>query len=1076
MRRLLLLLLLATSARALDVTGFVYRDDAVAGVPVVASVAGAVVARGVTGEDGGFVFRGLPDGVVEISVEGASALVFTSDPMTVELGNAGVSPAGTPASRRPPGAAARDAAGPAGGTPALHSVRGVVTLNGKPLANAPVVVQAISDEAVAPVRVYANAKGEFEANGLAAKRYAVLPDERLRVRAAHTSRMYEEGREPFMVDLTNTKNATANIDLTSAPVIRGRVVDAEGKAVAHARVQLVIAGRPVIDFLHEPFARTTPEGRFAVTLPEWDPDEKANLAVTAPLHSTVRSKTFPAGSTDRTIDVTLPKFESVRVRVTDRAGKPVPNARVGYTPREENENPDLLLMAARRGPRANEQGELALQLAPDTYDFAAEGDGFQSATATKAIVKATNVDVVLERAAMIRGRVHRNGKGVANVNVMISGGTRSRPDSHTATDEKGAFALNGLAPGTYRIQFFLAEELLERTVEVEAPGELDVALPPAGTLRARVVDAATGAPVSEFTYLVLPAEGRSRIARGQRSDDGTFSITVPVGTYRVSAGAAGYATSEAVEVRVIEREPASIELRLGRGLTVSGRVTDEAGTPLAQAEVTVMGREMEAMRSRSSVRVAPGHAWSAEDGTFTITGVDPGEAAMIVRKEGYVPLRKAIVAEDSLNVDVRLARGLSLTGIVTRGGKGVAGAHIAASTAAFGEQYQPTVSRDDGRFTLRGLVAARYTISVNADDAQTEVRNVDPSKEKELVISLDPKPRGIVFGNVAGIPPTLGGKYVRRVVMVQSPDGGVEGTIDEAGNYRIENAPLGEVNVIAYLQAAPDTTRSSVRRTVELLAGQPLRVDLELTGNVTVSGRITHEGRGLAGAHIGFSSNDGTVASAVTREDGAYELALPSPGRYHVYARAEQIADRHFSTVREVRGGDRIDIELREVVLEGTVVDAETRQPIAHAVITLGPALGATYAASEMQTDAQGRFRMASSSSGAQRLTASAPGYAYSVQQVSSTTTHYLFALTKVAALEVRVSDARSGTPLDAHFVVNESEGGGFVPVRHDRSTDGTTYRFSLVPGKYKLIVVVQGYPTRVVDVSAPGTIEIKME
>jgi protocatechuate 3,4-dioxygenase beta subunit len=708
MRRLLLVLLLATSARALEVTGFVYREDAVAGAPVVASVAGNVVARTVTGEDGGFVFRGLPDGVVEISVEETSLLVFSSNVVSI-------------------------------------------------------------------------------------------------------SRMYEEGREPFIVDLTKAPEATTAIELTSAPVIRGRVLDAEGKPVARARVQPVIASRPVLDFLHEPFVRTTPEGRFVLTMPEWDAEEKANLAVTAPLHSTVRSKTFAAGTADRTMDVTLPKFESVRVRVTDRTGKPVPRARVAFTPREENENPDLLMMLARTGPRANDEGELALRLAADTYDFGVQGDGFQYARAAKAVAKATNVDVVLERAAAIRGRVHRNGKGVPNVNVMIAGGASRLPDSHATTDEKGAFALNGLAPGTYRILLFQAEELIERTVEVEAPGELDVALPLAGTIRARVVDAASGAPVSEFAFLVQPVEGRTRIARGQRSEEGTFSVTVPEGTYRVSAGADGYTSSETIEVRVSEREPASVELRLGRGVTITGRVTDEAGTPVAGAEVMVLGREAERMRSRSSVRVAPGHGKSAEDGSFTITGVDRGEAAMTVRKEGYVPFRKAIDADGAMNVDVRLGRGLSLPGIVTRGGKGVAGVQISASTAALGGEYQPAVSGSDGRFVLTGLVAARYSVHANLEGASAEVRNVDPAREKEIVISFDPKPLGVVYGTVAGIPQSLGGKYVRRVVMVQSPDNGVEGTIDDAGNYRIENAPLGSVYVIAHLQSASETARSSVR-------------------------------------------------------------------------------------------------------------------------------------------------------------------------------------------------------------------------------------------------------------------------
>ena len=1066
MRRFLLAVLLATSARALEVTGFVYGEDESPrqGVPVVASVAGAPVARTVTGDDGGFAFRELPDGVVEIDAGGTATFVFSSDPVTVE--------------RRPLRPPEHDGGRSARRSTGQGVIAGVITLDGKPLAHAPMVLQTISEEPVAPVRVFANAKGEFRAAGLAPGRYVVTPDERLapRVRMPHMTRTYAEGQEPFLVDLTNAREGTAKIELVAAPVVRGRVVDAEGKPVAHARVQLVIASRPAIDFMHEPFARTTPEGRFALTLPEWDPDEKVTVAVTAPLHSTVRSKTFAAGSTDRTVEVTLPKFESVRVRVTDRAGKPVPRARVAFTPREENASPDLLIMLARRGARANEAGELALQLAPDTYDFAVEGDGFQTGTATKAIAKPANVDVMLERAAAIRGRVHRSGRGVANVSVMISGGARRRADMHARTDEKGTFELNGLAPGTYRLTLFHAEELIERKVEVEAPGEVEVALPPAGLIRARVVDAGTGAPVREFAFQVLPAEGHGRVARGERSEDGTFSVTVPEGTYRVTAGAAGYTSSETVEVRVSEREPVSVELRLGRGVTIAGRVTDEAGTPVAGADVMVIGRETDRLRGRSSMRVAPGHAKSAEDGSFTITGVDPGEAAVTVRKDGYVPFRKALEAEGAMSVDVRLTRGLSLSGIVMRGGKGVAGAQVSATTSALGGEHQPAVSGDDGRFVLTGLVAARYRINANVEGAHAEVRDVDPAKEQELVISLDPKPRGVVYGTVSGIPPVAGGggKYVRRVVMVQSPDGAGEGPIDEAGNYRIENAPLGMVNVVAHVQAAPGTTRSSVRKHVEVVAGQPLRVDLELAGNVTVSGRVTHEGKALAGAHVGFTSDDGVMASATTREDGGYDVALPSPGRYHVYARAEQIADRHFTTVRDIRGGERVDIDLREQVLEGVVIDGVTRQPVANAIVTLGPALVATYVAAEVPTDAQGRFRIATSSVGAHRLTASAPGYAYRVQPVSSTTTYYLFELSPAAALTVRVVDSRSGTSLDAHLVLHEADG-TFVPIRHDRTPDGATYRFSLPPGKYRLTAIVHGYSTRTVEVTAPGTTTVEM-
>jgi 5-hydroxyisourate hydrolase-like protein (transthyretin family) len=616
---------------------------------------------------------------------------------------------------------------------------------------------------------------------------------------------------------------------------------------------------------------------------------------------------------------------------------------------------------------------------------------------------------------------------------------------------------------------------------VEAPGVVDVELPPAGMLRGRVVEAATGAPVPEFTFSVEPmnpepgARHQGGVHRGEQSPDGTFTVSVPVGAYRVSAGAPGFTAAEAAEVRVSDREPALVELRLGRGVTVTGRVTDESGTPLADADVMVMGPEHGPSRTRRMARVGPGHAKTDADGTFRITGVEPGEAHVHVRMTGYVTFRKTINAEGTTDLDVRLARGLSLRGVVTRNGKPLQGVQVSASTPAIGGEHQPAITDADGRFTLTGLVAARYTVSAYFEEQHASVNNVDPAKQKELTIALDAKPRGVIYGTVSGIP-TNAGKVVRRAVSVESENGSAEGVIDDGGNYRIENAPVGVVYVAADVESAPRGARSILRKQVEIVAGQALRVDFDLGGNIRVSGRVTHEGKPLAGVHVGFASQEQAMINAVTREDGTYEAALPAAGRYAIYARAEQLFDRHYQSVRDVRGGERIDIDLREQVLEGMVVDAVTRQPIANAIVTLTPlGSGMPSALAEVPTDANGRFRITAASAGAHRLVATATGYAQRAIPTNTSATQYAFELTPVADLRVRVVDVSSRAPLDAHLIIEEMDG-SYVPVRARRTSDGTVYVFSLAPGKYRIVAVVQGYQRRVVDVTAPGTVDVVME
>ena len=126
---------------------------------------------------------------------------------------------------------------------------------------------------------------------------------------------------------------------------------------------------------------------------------------------------------------------------------------------------------------------------------------------------------------------------------------------------------------------------------------------------------------------------------------------------------------------------------------------------------------------------------------------------------------------------------------------------------------------------------------------------------------------------------------------------------------------------------------------------------------------------------------------------------------------------------------------------------------------------------SEMPTDASGRFRIVTASSGAYRLVASASGYSHRAIATSNAT-QYSFELTPTAALKVRVVDTSTRTPLDAHLIVTDADG-AYVPVRPQRSEDGETYTYSLAPGQYRLTAVVHGYPSRTVDVTAPGTIEI---
>jgi uncharacterized GH25 family protein len=1082
---LLLALVLALPAAGLDLQGCIYLPDGTIAseARVTAGILDQAPIASATASEGCFTFTNLPDALLSLTVEAEglpakSLLALPGDlPLTIALSApvkviSRFDPAPQPISNLKP---ERD-----GGT-----ISGVVRIETKPLAGAPVLLHPMSnDPAAVPWRVVTDAKGRFEVRGLPLQRYVVTIADGYpsRLRLADAARMYEEGSEPAVADLTRERAKSIEIALVKPPVVAGRIVDADDKPVRGARVQIILAGRPSIDFMHEGFVRTDADGRYAIVAPPFGPTDQA-VAVARPLRSaSTRSKPFFIRNADVRADMKLPKFEPVTVRVLDAEKKPVANARVAFGSAEETGGmPDasylLALPWANDASRTGANGEVTLHLTPGSYDFAADAENFQLRTISdRAIPRATTIDIALEPAFAIRGRVHRNGAGVPNVQIAL--GESHRRDTATITDAQGRFAFEGLARGTYRLNAVKYEELVQQSVDAKAPSDIEIALDPAGTLELRVTDADTRQPVRAFVFsvsavneeLVAMPEQR-KLDREASTDEGIVRLTLPTGVYRVTVHASGYTVAQPSDFRVSDREPAVIDVLLERGRSVSGRVVDETSAPVEGADVFVM--------QRSKGRVGPATARTGADGSFTVSGLQESELSLTIRKEGFVTYRQTLSAEPGLApLDVRLSRGLTLEGVVTRGGKPVAEAQVGATTSALDAMHQPATTDANGRFTLRGLIAARYTVTAYKDEAHAEVRDVDPSKQKELSISLDDRPRGILFGTVTGLP-SNGGKIVRRSVFVSSDENGAESTIDDNGSYRIENAPTGTVYVTAHVESTVGGT-STARRKVVLTAGQPQRVDLDLGGTVRVSGRVLLDGRPVAGARVTFASyeSEGAMASSIARADGAYELTLATPGRYRIFAFAEGTTDRQFSAIRDIRGGESIDLDLREQVLEGTVVDASTRQPIAEALVTLMPVgIASTSVAAEMQTDALGRFRIATAGSGAHQVIASAPGYGHrtTTLNLGASPAPMTFELSPVSQLRVRILDARTETPLDGHVWIANLDG-SYVPVRADRSTDGATHLFSVAPGKYRVSANVFGYEQQSIEVTAPGDADLRLK
>jgi len=207
------------------------------------------------------------------------------------------------------------------------------------------------------------------------------------------------------------------------------------------------------------------------------------------------------------------------------------------------------------------------------------------------------------------------------------------------TDGEGVVLLDGLPPGEAQVPIDRAwlRGSIHRPRII--PGEtLDVLLrlPEDLTVEGVVVDEA-GRPVSG-AEVWLSRGPFNRLAANlvvRAGADGTFRLRgVQQGRY-MGARAASWSPSSLKVVNGKRGETVSLRLVLpGPGGALRGRVLGPRGEPLAGAFVVVGDRKPTATWTASP---APVPAETAEDGSFEIEGLSPGETPVAARAPGLAP-------------------------------------------------------------------------------------------------------------------------------------------------------------------------------------------------------------------------------------------------------------------------------------------------------------------------------------------------------------------------------------------------------------------------------------------------------
>jgi protocatechuate 3,4-dioxygenase beta subunit len=924
------------------------------------------------------------------------------------------------------------------------------------------------------------------------------------------------------------------VEGAAAGELRGRIL-AEDKPVSGATVAALPFESPFDEARREArredagkplgTATTRPDGTFVLTLsPPPGPASVAlvRLKVTGGgLAPALLEPVFDTNETAIAGDVTLVKATTLAGKVVDGRAGPVVGATVTLFP----------------GGGASFVGRVDGSPIPVTTTTGADGTfrfaeaaargnrlrveapGFGVAEVTGAQGGALRRAIALSLGRALTGQVVRDDRRTPAAGALVRfegrGGTsrwhEARPD--------GAFLVDGL-PAEPGVLVADGGDKGRGTVTVEAgANKATVVLAPTASLKGRVVDAASGAPLARIKVV---ARSESALFVARSGPDGRYEIRgLPARAYHLVADDPAYVPWSREAVRVAPGGTDAQDVILTRAASLSGRVVDERGLPIegASGRLTAAGEGgrrafMAMIRGDAAFR-------SARDGSFTSTRLAPGAGqTLTVQHPDYEPRTIGGVSlhpSAPARVNVVLRSGLSARGIVKdERGQPIPGAEVelmremrfqsrggqAQFSFVGGPGTRPRKETGaDGRFEFKGLATGDYTLTVTKRGYGRE--RVDPVKiadgRASEPIEVVVRPGATISGYVRdkagnGAPgyrvSARSAGAGARGPMGAGPFGGpsTEEPTGPDGAFVIEGVGAGETYELqvfgesglgprkAGISAPADGVelvvdgRGRIRGTaLDADTSRALR-DFEVSYEPSREGGMVFRFAGPRGRGRGAGE-----PAAFHADDGTFTLDDVPAGKWDVQVRSSGYQSARLGGVLVEEGAtvEGVDVRLsRGGVISGRVTDARSAKPVRDAAVRAelsgggGPRMrfGPDGGGQEASSDADGQFQIAGLTAGSYTVTATHPEWSEATEKVDLKEA--------VASLDLKMTTgaAVGGTvigagqrPVAGASVALSAGGGGMTGPFDSGDQSSITdaagrFRFErLTAGRYSLIASLRG-------------------